>query len=158
MRSDKGFTLIELVITIVIIGIIAYVAAQALSSGTRAFFSVDFRKEALDQSRISMERMMREIRMLRDSSSVVASSSTQFSFTDVNGVAVDFNWVNPNITRNGNTLAENISELSFGYLRSDGTVDAAFSAANTKRIRISMVATVYGENVQLQSEAFLRNL
>jgi hypothetical protein len=141
----------------VVIGIIAYVAAQALSSGSRAFFQTDFRKEALDQSRIAMERMVREIRTLRDSSSVITSSATRFNFTDASGNAIDFSWTNPNITRNVDILASNISALAFGYVRADGTVDPAFSA-NTRRVRITMTATVSGESVQLQSEAYLRNL
>lgn len=59
MHREKGFTLIELVITMTLIGIIAYIVATALTTGIKAYFTTDFRKEALDQSRIAMERMTR---------------------------------------------------------------------------------------------------
>lgn len=157
-NSNRGFTLIELVITMTIIGIIAYVAAQAITAGTRTYFSTDYRKEALDQARVAMERMTREVRTLRDSSSVITSSSTRFNFTDSGGNNIDFNYANPNITRNGNTLATGISAMTFAYVRNDGTVDAVFSPANTRMIRITITATVSGENLQLESGAFLRNL
>lgn len=142
----------------VLIGIVAFIVADAMSTGFKAYFITDFRKEALDHARIAMERMAREIRNLRDSSSVITSSTTQFNFTDTDGNTIDFIWASPNITRNGNTLATNINTFSFGYIREDGTVDATFDPVNTKRIRINLTATVSGESVQLQSEVWPRNL
>ncbi len=168
-HGKKGFTIIELVITMVLIGIVAYIAADAMSTGFKAFFVTDNRKEALDQARIAMERMTREIRNLRDSSSVTTSSATQFCFTNLDGTLINFNYQSPNIRReeggactvgSGQVLSTNISSFTpgFEYIRSNGTTDATFSSVNTKRIRITFTATVSGESVQLQSEVWLRNL
>jgi len=163
--NNKGFTIIELVITMVLIGIVAFIVADAMSTGFKTYFTTDNRKEALDQARIAMERMTREIRNLRDSSSIIASSTTQFNFTDIDGNAINFIWTSPNITRNGNTLATNITSFSFGYIRADSTnVDAVFNPAlppdpaRTRRIRITLASTVSGERVTLQSEVWPRNL
>lgn len=175
-KNKNGFTLIELVITMVLIGIVAYVVASSLSTGIKAFFVTDNRKEALDQARIAMERMTREMRNLRSSSDVgIGSSGTQFCFTNIDGTTVSFRY--PGLSANtiarqdglaniaacpgavgGNTLSNNITTLTLSYIRLDGTVDTAFSAANTKRIRIIITSTVYGESVTLQSEVWPRNL
>ncbi|MBI5203853.1 MAG: type II secretion system protein [Nitrospirae bacterium] len=163
--NKKGFTIIELVITMVLIGIIAYIVATALSTGITAYFTTDFRKEALDQTRIAMERMTREIRNLRDSDDVATGTSSQFNFTDVSGTNIDFSYSNPNITRDGATLATNITSFSFSYIRADGASNPTFvdsdpddPAIDTKRIRITFTATISGETVTLQSEVWPRSL
>ncbi len=156
--SQCGFTLIELVITTLVIGVIAYVVAVALSGGMKAYFTADFRDEALDQVRVAMERMTREIRNLKDSSSVTASSTALFNFVDIDGNNVNYSYANPNIMRNGNVLSTDITSFSFGYIRTNGTVDATFSAANTKRIRVSIVSTINTESVSIQSEVWPRSL
>lgn len=163
----KGVTLIELVIVMVLIGIIAFIAADAMSTGFKAFFITDNRKEALDQARVAMERMRREIRNLNNSTSVTTSSATQFCFTDTESTLIDYSYLNPNVTRDtgncvaggGATLSTNIAAFSFVYLRADGTTtDPAFSSANTKLIRITLTSTISGESVTLQTEVYPRNL
>lgn len=163
--DKKGFTIIELVITMVLIGIIAYIVATALSTGIKGYFITDYRKEALDQARIAMERMTREIRNLRDSDDVATGTSSTFSFTDISGANINFTWSSPNITRNGTTLATNITSFSFSYSRADGTPSATFvdsdpdnPATDTKRIRINITATINNESVTLQSEVWPRSL
>ncbi|MCX5717824.1 MAG: type II secretion system protein [Nitrospirae bacterium] len=165
-RGKRGVTLIELVITMVLMGIVALVVANALSTGIKGNLTTDNRKEALDQARVAMERMRREIRNLNNSASVTTSSATQFCFTDTESTLIDYSYSNPNVTRDtgncaaggGATLSTNITSLSFVYLRADGTTDAAFSAANTKLIRITLTSTISSEAVQLQSEVWPRNL
>lgn len=172
-RTHKGFTLIELVITMTLIGIIAYIVAIALSTGIKAYFTTDFRKEALDQTRIAMERMTREIRNLRDSDDVGASSGTQFCFTDTEGTQINYSYSGSDIKRDtgncapgsGATLSTNITSFSFSYIRANGTSDAGFvdtdpddPATDTKRIRITFTATISTEPVTLQSEVWPRSL
>lgn len=167
--DKKGFTLIELVMTMVLIGIIAFVVANSMSTGFKAYFTTDFRNEALNQARIAMERMTREIRNVRSRTDVPTGTNNQFCFTDINGTRISFRYDgSANILRGEggagcpgateNTLSTNINSFSFSYIRPDGTVDAAFSAVNTKRIRLTLTATISGENVTLQSEVWPRSL
>ena len=172
MHREKGFTLIELVITMVLIGIIAYIVAIALSTGIKAYFTTDFRKEALDQSRIAMERMTREIRNVRSSADVdVGSNASQFCFTDINGTRISFRYDGAsNILRGEggagcpgaveNTLATNITSLLFEYVDNTGAVSGGggFVTGTTRRIRITLTATKNNESVTLQSEVWPRNL
>ncbi|MBI4683862.1 MAG: type II secretion system protein [Nitrospirae bacterium] len=166
-RGKKGFTLIELVITMVLISIVAFIAADAISTGLKAFFATDNRNEALQQVRIAMERTTREIRNVRSSADVGTGNATQFCFINTDGTMVSFRYSSNTIIREepaacpggaGNTLANNITALTLSYIRSDGTSDAAFSAANTKRIRLVITSTVSGESVTLQSEVWPRSL
>ena len=83
----------------VLIGIVALVVANALSTGITGFFVVDNRKEALDQARIAMDRMAKEMRNLKNSASVTTSSATQFCFTMLDGtnnnLLVNYSYVIP---------------------------------------------------------------
>lgn len=56
-----GFTLIEVVLTIVLIGIIFGVTAKILLSGLDVYSLVTSRRDAFEQARMAMERMRGEI-------------------------------------------------------------------------------------------------
>jgi prepilin-type N-terminal cleavage/methylation domain-containing protein len=169
-KNSKGFTIIELVITMVLIGIVAYIAADAMSTGFKAFFVTDNRKEALDQARIAMERMTREIRNIRGSSDISTANATTLTFTDISGTTITFTLNAGNINRTSgttNTLATGISNSTlasgiFSYTLTDGTtVTQTPTAAERlliKRIKIDFKATYNNENVALQSEVWPRNL
>lgn len=166
LSDNKGFTIIELVITMVLIGIVAYIAADAMSTGFKAFFVTDNRKEALDQARIAMERMTREIRNVRSSSDIGTANPTEFCFINIEGTRVSFRYSANAITREepavcpgsgGNTLANSVTGFSFSYLQSNGSPDPT-PPNNTKRITINLTTTISGESVTLQSEVWPRNL
>ena len=167
--NQKGVTLIELVITMVLMGIVAVVVANALSTGIQGNLVTDNRKEALDQARVAMERMRREIRNLNNSASVTTGSATQFCFTDTESTLINYSLQGADIKRKeaglvacpvgeGETLSTNITSFSFGYVRANGTVDTAYAAGTTKRIRITLTSTISVESVQLQTEVWPRNL
>lgn len=153
----------------VLIAIVALVVANALSIGIKGSLVTDNRKEALDQARVAMERMTREIRNVRSSADISSTlSSTQFCFKNTDAAIVSFRYSANTIVRQeglalltdcpgsgGNTLANNITSFSFSYLQSDGTTDPA-PPANTKRIRITTASTLSGESVTLQSEVYPR--
>jgi len=162
-----GFTLIELVITMVLIGIVAFIVADAMTTGFKAYFVTDFRKEALDQARIALERMTREIRNVRSLADIGTANATQFCFVNTDGTRVSFLFSGTSIVRDEpaacpsaavTPILSNNTTGSFAYLQTDGSTDPAPPSANTRRIRITMMSTISGENVTLQSEVWPRNL
>ncbi|HET8760374.1 MAG TPA: prepilin-type N-terminal cleavage/methylation domain-containing protein, partial [Nitrospiria bacterium] len=65
IQDQSGVTLIELVITIVIVGIIAATTSLLLLTGVREYSAQDARVTITTQGRLSLERMAREIRLIR---------------------------------------------------------------------------------------------
>jgi len=62
LKHDRAFTLIELIITIVITGILAGVFVNLFSLGAKTFNLVEKGQETNQNKRIVLERMGREIR------------------------------------------------------------------------------------------------
>ena len=75
--NSHGYTLIEIIIVIVILGIIGGISFQFVGYGVEAFKKSSARKELYDQGRLALERMVRE---LRDAKEVEGSSSSSITF------------------------------------------------------------------------------
>lgn len=82
--NQKGFTLIELILVVVLLGIVGIAMTSAFVPTMTVSVNIDERKEAFQQGRTAMERMMREIREARAFTSVTIPptvGSTQITFT-----------------------------------------------------------------------------
>ena len=59
MKDERGVTLIEMVLTIVILGIIGWVASEAFLSSTKSVLTADSVREAAQENRLGIDRMVR---------------------------------------------------------------------------------------------------
>jgi prepilin-type N-terminal cleavage/methylation domain-containing protein len=165
MEKNKGFTLVELMIVIVIVGIAASIIGFMLFGAIDAWTFKLNRADLLWDGRVSINRMTREIRTVKTSASVTTASTAQFRFTDVGNkdIAYSLSSTNLNRTENGtaNLLAENVSALTFTYYNSSDTVipspTVSPSATDIRRVRINLTLTKNGQNVYLQSDASTKN-
>jgi hypothetical protein len=123
------------------------------------------RNDILWDSRLAIDRMTREIRTIRDATSVTTASSTQFRFIDAGDKDITYSMSSTNLNRteNGtaNLLAENVSSLAFTYYDANDAVILAPavnpSATDIRRVRINFTLTKNGENVYLRSDASTKN-
>ncbi len=147
-RGQEGVTLIELVITIVLVGIIASVGALLLQQGVRAYINEDARADLTNQGRVAIERMAREIREIRSRTSLDipgCCSATALSFYDVAGDRIDYDVSGSTLRRNLTPLASSDAvALGFVYFKSDGTPAAA--AAEVWVIQVDLTVTRNGES------------
>jgi len=164
MRKN-GFTLIELVVVISVAGIVSIIIGSMLLGTIKAWTFKFNRNDILWDSRLAIDRMTREIRAIRDDTSVTTASSSQFRFIDAagNDITYSMSSTNLNRTENGtaNLLAENVSSMALTYYDTNGNTIAvpavSPAATNIRRVRINFTLTKNGENVYLQSEASARN-
>ncbi len=167
----KAFTLIELIMTLVIIGALVWVGTAATLSGIDAWGFFIQRKEILTDGRMAMDRMIREIRMIRDLTSVTAANSSTFSFVDINGSSIVFSVSSDVINRTENSftngLVGNVSGLTFTYLDSGGSqiITPLVSPFETDirgiRIEVSLAkgsGRPASRPLNLRSEVWPRNL
>ncbi|MBI5454740.1 MAG: type II secretion system protein [Deltaproteobacteria bacterium] len=141
--DTRGFTLIETVMVIVLVGIIGTVVSSLLYQGSKSIEAGDARKELSSQGRLAVERASREMRLMRcttagnscnpQASDITAWTATELRFVTTNyegrGLRFDAGTLK---LRQGSgaldpddTLANNVSAASFEYLKSDGTPASA---------------------------------
>lgn len=166
MKGQKGVTLVELVMVMVIVMVLAFMLGDALVAGVRAYLFTSDRNEALEQGRTAAEMIARE---LRNSVSITTATVTEVCFIDVLGTTVSFRYSGGNVLREeiaagppgcpgtgGNVLSSYITSLSFSYLQANGAPDPA-PPANTERIRMTLTSTVSDAAVDLTTEVGPRN-
>ncbi len=100
-----GFTLIETVIVIIIMAILAIFIAPILAGAVGAYDTVSRNFEVLTKMRYAMERMSREIRMVRrdpinsGNYDIVTMASNKLEFCQADGTGVIIDYTSPpNVT------------------------------------------------------------
>jgi prepilin-type N-terminal cleavage/methylation domain-containing protein len=151
---SAGFTLIEVVITLIVIGVLATIGASVMSRGFLAYFVG--REIARDdaQGRLAFERMARELRTVRGTADLNIGVANQITITDfdMNVIVYRRNAGTSQLERsqdggaNYQPLADNVSTLTISYLQNDGTTAAAV-AANV--YYITVLLTIVSSNVNL---------
>jgi len=162
-RQDRGFTLVEIVITIVLVGILSGLAAMIILQGVKTYSEEQAHGSVQYQARLAMERMVREIRMIRSQGAdIVTMTAANLQYTDVNGAVTGFNWSGlPTSTLNrwngasNDVLASGITAFSFDYWQQDGLTVA--NTTNVWFIDISLTAQQGADTLQLRSRVHPRN-
>jgi len=136
-------------------------------SGIESWSVFAQRKELITDGRMAMERMLREIRMIKDTTSILTAGAATFEFVDTNDNDIVFTFSAGAITRaeNGttNTLLGNVSSVTFTYYDTNNAAIASPvvspSATNIRRAEI-LISMSKGESgiVNLKSDVRPRNL
>lgn len=119
-KNQGGFTIIELVTIIVITGVMVGILSQLMIFGADSFEFIGNRKASLHESRMAVHYLNRDFRKVRDMQSISIASNHQFQFQNYNNNQIDYRFINSKIERNSSTLAMNVSQFQFNYIRSDG--------------------------------------
>ncbi|MBI3812386.1 MAG: prepilin-type N-terminal cleavage/methylation domain-containing protein [Nitrospirae bacterium] len=169
MRNERGVTLIEMILSIVLIGIIGIVAAQAFLYSTQSVLTGNSVREATQVDRLAMDRMVREIRNVRDNKCVQTAAAADFKFVDGQNNTVEFSWAGagaPLLRNATDTLVGNVSSLAFTYydnanppldITASPTVcatpcAAACAVTNIWSININLTTQSGTQTVQLRSQ------
>jgi len=90
---QRGFTLIEMIVVIVILGIVSAITIKFLVDSLRTYTMTVDQKSLFDEGKLALERMCRDLRdaysITTPSSGGSSSSGTLLSFTRTNATAQD---------------------------------------------------------------------
>lgn len=177
LGSQRGFTLVELVIAVAIVGLVLSGTLIALQQGENAYQFGSGRVEVQQSARMAVDRMIRD---LRTGSTVTTSTATSvtFQYIDDTGatVTVAYSLTGANLQRNQispapgvaqpETLIGNVSAFSLTYY--DGNNIATTTPANVRAVDIKLTTkpqdtTLAGYDLANQRAVFedrvrLRNL
>jgi prepilin-type N-terminal cleavage/methylation domain-containing protein len=158
---NAGFTLIEIIIVIVIVGVISTIAALIILEGAKAFSIEDRRSNVHYQARLAVERMAREIRLIRSrtGTDIPVMAANDLSYTDVSGNQMRYQLVGNAIQHSQNAtvqpLATNVTALAFTYFQQDGTV--ALTAATLWYVVIDITAQQGAETLHVRTRVHPMN-
>lgn len=171
--KSAGFTLIEVIMGIVLLGIISVTVTMLLFQGAKSFETLDVRKELTASGTLSVERMSRELRLIRCTTAgnscspqavdITAMTPTEVRFvntlTEGMGFRIDAGALK---MRRGSgagdaedILADNVSAFSIEYLKKDGT--PALVVADVWVMNFTITLSKGAETVYMRSGAHPRS-
>lgn len=155
MKNDRAFTLIEIVLVILLVGIIAGFVGTMLFQESKMFSLIIPRKEAQLEGKLVMERVLREIREAYQGS-YNTGSNVRFKIP----YSIYKGYTSVNLRLSGNKL----------LLRTDGGTETTIADTVTffnvtsvkwtpKRdlVRVKLDLTKDGKVISQQAEVYLRN-
>jgi len=155
----QGFTLIEMVITIVVLSIASAVGLQFLVHGARIYTISVNQKTLFEEGKLALERMCRDIRDAKViTSPALGGSGNLISMTRTNGTVQDSMNETIAFQLNGSTL-EKVKTTPAVTSAMAGNV-SAFTVTRGADNEIALVLTLSlssGENVTLQTKVYPRN-
>lgn len=168
--SQNGFTLMEITISVVLLGILGVVGTTMMSGSFYTTRVISTEHLAYSEARYAMERMAREIREMQydtatSSLSLSTMTAAQLSFvkTSMTGTSnVSFQYTAPTLSMSyppaaSAVLARDISAFSFTYLDENRVVTA--QPNNVRFVRIALTTSPAGaQALSLVTQVNLRNL
>ncbi|MDD5070391.1 MAG: hypothetical protein PHV17_06645 [Candidatus Omnitrophica bacterium] len=116
----KSFTIFELVMVIAIVGILVGIGGPLTVKLFESFQYVVYRKELSETADLAINRLSRELRRLKNATSVFTANNTSYRFLDYDNRSLGYNLNGTRLEReiNGTTdiLAVGIEQFSFDYL------------------------------------------
>lgn len=163
IQSAKAFTMIELIVTIVIVAIIGISASKLLVSAYQTGYTARDLTDVDWQFRVALERMAREMQSIRSATSadLTISPTTEITFKTVSGNTIQYALSGNLLTRTENAgsaiaLADNVSNLSFSYHNATGASTA--TVANVRYITISFDISRGDIDSSYKTTVFPRNI
>jgi prepilin-type N-terminal cleavage/methylation domain-containing protein len=147
MNAKRGFTLIEMIMSIVIIALLAALSAPLLQ-GLSDLFSFQTNRGVLEETGLyAQARMTREMRRMRNDTSLLAATRNNFEFIDRDNVRIRYYLSGNTVrrTQNGN------DRIFLDNVQADGLVFTYYAdaeAATAENGDTSAVIPVSGAGVK----------
>lgn len=130
--------------TIVLLAIIGGIVGALLLGGTQAFVAQDTRASITTQGRLAVERIVRDVRLIRSrtAADIPTMTAATLSFVDTSGNAIVYTSGAGAVTRNGVALASpNATALTFSYFQQNGAVAAAAAQVWVIQVDLTFAGT-----------------
>ena len=150
--DEKGFTLIEIIVTLMLVGITSVLAGMWIVSVAKGYVFVKMNADTVQKAQLALTRLSRELSAI---TSVTASNSTSISYTrtdavllsvdasaSLNGTALQLNYNH----EGNNTLTDQVNAFSLSYCTDNLTTPSCSSTWSSASKIIVVTLTLTGAN------------
>jgi|GEM_PF-3194889 len=163
MRNERGFTLIELILAVMLIGIIAGFIGRMLYEESKMFSLIIPRKEAKSESKLVLERILKDLRYAKSNQ---FNSGSNVKFIIYNDGYRGYTSVNYYLTGNklyfktenigASVIADNVTFFNITALRANYINYT--SKLNTRNlINVNLTINKEGKDINQKTTLYLRN-
>jgi len=169
LRSQKGFTLIELITTLVLVGVIGAFASFFLYTGIRGFLTSRFSSETALQAQIALDRISAELRYIKYFELIPVqtpnpnTNSVEYRSRDLEGARrISYNSANREIllTVNGtpNILLDNVSAFNISWVSKNLDQRVSDSEISEIRVAFTIRSTSTENETEFSTEIYPRSM
>ena len=166
-KNEKGFSLIEMMVVVVILGLIVLVLVTFFTGGIKSWIAGQYQLTAQRNARQAMDRMVREIRH-GESINGGNNNSITVVIPALEGAGSEYNvtyfWsgtygdsINRTVSITSNPVIDNVQNLAFTYFDNSGNLVAP---GNASKVHIDLKVDVDRDknpDVTLNTDVNLRN-
>lgn len=161
-KRRAGVTLIELVLVMSTVAILVSLSSMYIREIVNLWNFVSFRNDVVSQGRMSMMRMVREMRQVNNVSAVLYSGPSRFRFIDTGNTTIEYSLSGAKLMRNANAMAGGVNNLSFVYYgnQSQELVSPKVSPQKTDitSIAVNMTLASGAQKKNFNTRVYPRNL
>tara|TARA_A100001011_G_scaffold103690_1_gene109647 strand:- start:4453 stop:5010 length:558 start_codon:yes stop_codon:yes gene_type:complete len=169
-KRSKGFSLIELIVSITIIGVISGLGMLMLSEGSSIFFSESSTKRVMDEGQLSIWKLMHEVRTVESLDNFATSNENRlYVASSSDGMAFEIDSDDNLIVNQGQVsslLSDMINPLgdnAFRFKNSVGNIietdspSGLVDAENVSLVELNLHFIQNGEEMNISSHVSPRN-
>ncbi|MFZ5774325.1 MAG: PulJ/GspJ family protein [Thermodesulfobacteriota bacterium] len=139
--SPSGFTLMELIIVMVVLGVLGTMGAEFISRAFEGFHQTDRRMEIYEEGKAALVRMEREIHIALPNAIQVNGNGVELGMIDENGMAGVFGQYTELAPVGTSTITDRIAGLPNGALVSIHNTGWAEFADGSRVYRVTSAGT-----------------
>ncbi len=157
-NNEKGFTLIEVIVTLILVGITAALAGMWIVSVANGYIFAKTNASTVQKAQLAMTRLTQEFTNLQ-LHSITASSSTGITFNRANSASVSVpviismsgTQLQINVNSTGaRTLTDSVSEFELTYCDSPNSTSCPTTWSATSRIIAIKLKLSAGNNTPVE--------
>ena len=159
MKSESGFSLIELIIVMVLVAVLAGFVGNMIFYEVNIFNLITSRSNALQNSRRTLQTMSRDIRQIMRPDDIFEAAVDSLRFNDVNNFMITYSFVNGQLSKNSDPLVNFVDDFQFTYYDDSGNplVVPVGDPSNIRSISLKLTTTVNGKSLKMQTKVTPRN-
>lgn len=157
--GEHGTTLLELIVVIAIAAVLVGFVSNVIYHEVNIYDSVSARKRALQDSRVAMQMMARDLRQIMAPDSIFQVSADSIRFDLVGDLMITYEFSGGQVLRNGDLLLDSVNSFQFAYYDDSATLlDFPINdPTEIRSISLSFSTSVEGETIASQFSVTPRN-